>query len=165
MAALKLPKQKTIEGPASIIKRTLAFIIDILLINIVIMFPFRDFFSSIPTENLSFAEAFTYLNSPEFQSTTILLSIFSSILSIMYFMILEGKYRQSVGKILMKLRIKSNTKELTFLQNLGRNMYLIPIFPFIILWIIDPMFILFTKERKRLSEIISKTEVVQNYNY
>ena len=49
-------------------------------------------------------------------------------------------------------------------QVLARNIVFIPIFPFILLWVLDPLFMFFTKTNQRLSEILSKTKVVEKYD-
>lgn len=162
---LKLPKQKTFTGPALVWKRALAFFIDLLIINFIILFPFRKLFQKIIPASISFKETFSFVNAPELNSLIITISIFAAILMILYFVILEGKLRQSVGKIFTNIYVVSETKELKFWQLLVRNLFLIPLFPFILLWIIDPILMFFTKDNKRLSEILSKTKVVEKYQY
>ena len=164
---LKLPKQKTFTGPALVWKRVLAFFIDLLIINFIILFPFRRLFQKIIPASLSFKETFKFVNTSELNSLIIITSIFAAILMIMYFAILEGKLKQSVGKILTNIYVVSETKEkkLKLWQLLVRNLFLIPLFPFILLWIIDPVFMFFTKDNKRLSEILSKTKVIEKYQY
>ena len=77
----------------------------------------------------------------------------------------EGLLRQSIGKIFTNIYVVSETKELKLWQLLVRNLFLIPFFPFVLLWIVDPAFMFFTKDNKRLSEILSKTKVVEKYQY
>ena len=109
-------------------------------------------------------ETFQTLSSPEFQKTTILISIFASVIAILYFVILEQKNKQSIGKMLMNIYVESGQKERRVWQQFVRSMFLIPTFPFILLWILDPLFLLFTKDKRRLSEILSKTRVVEEFN-
>jgi len=84
-------------------------------------------------------------------------------LAILYFMLLEKKLNQSPGKILFNLYVVSQEKELKYWQLFVRNMFLIPFFPFVLLWIIDPIVMLFTKQNQRLSEILSRTKTVEKY--
>ncbi|MBL7054203.1 RDD family protein [Candidatus Woesearchaeota archaeon] len=163
--ALKVPKQKTFTGPALIWKRVLAFVIDMLIINFIILFPFRTLFQKMIPASLSIKETFELANSGELNSLVILISVFASILMMLYFIILEGRLKQSIGKILTNIYVVSEAKEFKFWQLLIRNLFLIPVFPFILLWIADPIFMLFTKGNKRLSEILSKTKVVGEYKY
>lgn len=162
---LKLPGQKTFTGPALVWKRILSFFIDLLIINFIILFPFRRLFQKIFPASLSFKETFKFANIPELNSLILAISIFAAILMMLYFVILEGKLRQSIGKILTNIYVVSETKDLKLWQLLVRNLFLIPFFPFILLWIIDPIFMLLTKDNKRLSEILSKTKVVEKYQY
>lgn len=162
---LKLPKQKTFTGPAFVWKRVLAFLIDLLIINFIILFPFRKLFQKIIPTTVSFKETFNLVNTSELNTLIITISIFAAILMILYFTILEGKLGQSIGKILTNIYVVSELKELKLWQLLVRNLFLIPFFPFILLWIADPLFMFFTKDKKRLSEILSKTKVIEKYQY
>jgi len=162
---LKLPKQKTFTGPALVWKRMLAFFIDILIINFIILFPFKRLFQRMVPSSLSFEETFNIVNAPGLSSLIVATSIFVGVLMIAYFVILEGKMGQSIGKILVNIYVASETKEMKFWQLLVRSLFLMPLFPFVLLWIIDPAFMFFTKDNKRLSEILSKTKVVEKYQY
>lgn len=162
---LNLPKQKTFTGPALIWKRALAFFIDLIIINLIILFPFQRLFERISPSSLSFQETFDLFNSQEISGLITLISIFVSMLMIMYFTILEGRTGQSIGKMLLNIYVTSDIKELKLWQLLVRNLFLIPVFPFILLWILDPAFMIFSKDHKRLSDILSKTKVVQSYQY
>ena len=73
--------------------------------------------------------------------------------------------QQTIGKMLMKIYVVSDTKTLNPWQLLVRNLVFIPIFPFVLLWLIDPLFMFFTKTNQRLSEILSKTRVVEKYSF
>ncbi len=161
---LKLPKKKTFKGPALIWKRALAFFIDFFILNFIVLFPFKGLFEEIVPASLSFKETLDFFSN-QLSSLVVTISIFAAISMILYFTILEGKTGQSIGKIFTNIYVVSETKELTFWQLLVRNLFLIPFFPFILLWILDPAFMLFTKDNKRLSEILSKTKVVENYQY
>ena len=162
---LKIPKQKTFTGPALIWKRMLAFFIDLLVINFIILFPFKRLFQRIVPSSLSFEETFSLVNDPGLSSMIVATSVFVGILMVSYFMILEGKLGQSIGKILVNIYVASEIKEMRFWQLLVRSLFLMPVFPFILLWIMDPVFMFFTKDNKRLSEILSKTKVVGKYQY
>ena len=79
-------------------------------------------------------------------------------------MIMEKKLNQTPGKMLFNLYVNSQTKDLKYWQLFIRSIFLIPLFPFVLLWLIDPLVMFFTKENQRLSEILSKTKVVEKYN-
>ena len=165
MKKLNLPKKRTFSGPALIWKRILAFFIDLFIINFIILFPFKGFFNNIVPGSFSFKESLEIAKNPELNSILIAIAISSSILMILYFMILEKRFGQSAGKMLTNIYIVSETKKISFLQLLTRNLFLIPFFPFILLWVLDPLFMVFTKENKRLSEVLSKTKVVETFQY
>ncbi|MEK6949322.1 MAG: RDD family protein [Nanoarchaeota archaeon] len=159
------PKRgKAIVAEASILKRALAFAIDILFVEFVILFPFSSVLEEIVPEESSFYEAFSILSSGSYDSLLGLVAFFTAIPTIAYFAILEKKIGQTIGKRLLNLYVVSQTKELKYWQAFVRSIFLIPIFPFVLLWIIDPVVMFFSKERQRLSEILSRTKVVERYN-
>ena len=103
-------------------------------------------------------------------------SFIMSISIILYFFMMERKMGQTIGKMLMKIyvvdasenassRSTSDNNNLRAWQLFARNLVFIPIFPFVLLWIVDPLFMLFTKTNQRLTEILSKTRVVEKYSF
>lgn len=165
MRRLNLPKERTFIGPALLWKRIAAFFIDILIINLIVLFPFRKLFQEIIPKNYSFSEAYRLLSSStNYTGFITSVSFVMSILIILYFLMLERKMSQTIGKMLMKIYVVSDNNTLKTWQLFVRNLVFIPIFPFILLWIIDPIFMFLTKTNQRLSEILSKTKVVEKYN-
>jgi len=161
---LNLPKQRTFIGPALVWKRLLAFLADLLIINLVIFFPFKRIIQRAIPEFSSYSEAYSFLSSNQsYTATLTLVSLVMSIFAILYFALLEYKIQQTPGKMLFNISIISETKKLSFWQFLVRSLFIIPVFPFVLLWIIDPLFTFFTKTNQRLSEILSKTRTVQSY--
>jgi uncharacterized RDD family membrane protein YckC len=73
----------------------------------------------------------------------------------------EFKIRQTPGKMLLNLYVIADGKKEGpgFIQTLIRNLIFIPIFPFSLLWIIDPLYMIFTG--RRLTELLSKTRVIE----
>lgn len=165
MKSLNLPKIKTMKGPAMPYKRILAFMIDFMILNFTVLFPFKSLFEGMVPEDLGFSESLDIMSSTDMSGLIMSVTFFASILMILYFTILEKKLGQSIGKILLNIRVESELKEKKLWQYLVRNLFLIPLFPFILLWILDPLFMLFSKDKKRLSEVLSKTKVVETYNY
>jgi len=155
---------KTIVAEASILKRALAFAIDLLFVEFVILFPFSSALDEILPEDGSVYEAFSTLSSGSYDSLLSLVGLFTAIPTIAYFAILEKKIGQTIGKRLLKLYVVSQTKELKYWQAFVRSIFLIPVFPFVLLWIIDPIVMFFSKDRQRLSEILSRTKVVERYD-
>ena len=161
MEGVKLGKGKTFFSQASVLKRLIAFLIDIAIIIYIISLPFiLIIFIRIVPETASISEKINILNnSPVAQ----IVYFFIFLIVLLYFMRLEMKLNQTPGKILFNLYVKSQTKDLKYWQLFVRSMFLIPLFPFVLLWIIDPIVMFFTKENQRLSEILSKTKVVEKY--
>ena len=155
-------KEKEFLAQASVLKRLFAFLIDLLIINIIVLFPFKKIFRGIVPNPESFSNTLDFLsNNSSTPLTVIVLAV--AFLSILYFMIFEKKLQQSPGKMLFNLYVKSQTKDLKYWQLFVRSVFLIPLFPFILLWIIDPIVMFFNKDGQRLSEILSKTKVVEKY--
>jgi len=164
MDNMGVKKGKTILAQASILKRVAAFFIDLVIINMVILFPFRSIFDKIIPETGSFSKTLDFLSSNANSTSITIIILLVSVISILYFMILEKNLNQSVGKMLFNLYVNSQTKDLKYWQLFVRSIFLIPLFPFILLWIIDPIVMFFTKDNQRLSEILSRTKVVEKHN-
>ncbi len=165
MKSLRIPKESTFIGPALLWKRIAAFFIDIAVINIVVLFPFRRLLQGMIPKDYSFSEAYKLLSSST-NYTGFITSLFFaiSVLIIMYFILLERKMGQTIGKTIMKIYVVSDLKSLKAWQLMVRNLMFIPIFPFVVLLILDPLFMIFTKTNQRLSEILSKTSVVEKFS-
>ena len=159
---MSFPNKKTIFAQASILKRAAAFFIDLLIINVIVLFPFDSVFEKfIPND--SFSETFEFLSGNADSTSIKAIIISASIVTILYFVIFEKKLKQTPGKMLFKLYVEGQGKDLKYWQLFARSMFLIPSFPFVLLWLIDPIVMLFTKENQRLSEILSRTKVVEMY--
>ena len=172
-----MPKERTFIGPALLWKRIAAFFIDMIIINLVVLFPFRSLFQNIIPKDYSFSEAYKLLSSStDYTGFITSVSFVISVLIVLYFLMLEIKMSQTIGKMLMKVyvvdarvhlassRSTSYNNTLKAWQLLARNLVFIPIFPFVLLWILDPLFMFFTKTNQRLTEILSKTKVVEKYS-
>ena len=163
---LNLPEDREFTGPSLLWKRVMAFLIDMLAVNFFVLIPFKPFFSELFPSDYSFSQMYAYLNSnPHFISRITIVSVFMSFMVILYFISFEAKFRQSIGKKLMNLHVRSQSNELKLWQHFIRNILFLPIFPFILLWVLDPLFMFFSKSKQTLTEILSKTEVVQKYNF
>ena|SRR3989338_208750 len=164
MGKLNLPKEREFVGTALVWKRILAFIIDIGILFIFVFFPLRNLLRAYITENTSFSEIYNNIvSSPDFALPLMATYIVMLLLAFMYFFILESKMNQTIGKKLLNLYVVSNKDSFSKWQALVRNLAFIPIFPFDLLLIIDPLFMFFNKNSQRLSEILSRTKVVEIY--
>ena len=153
--------KKPVLAKAFILKRAVAFFIDMVIINTIILIPFRKVFERIIPESGSFSKTVEYFSNITNSTSITIVLLAVSFISILYFIILEKNLGQSVGKIIFNLYVKSQTKDLKYWQLFVRSIFLIPIFPFALLWIIDPIVLIFTKDNQRLSEILSGTKVVE----
>jgi len=154
-------REKSVKAPASVLKRILAFIFDIILLEFIVVFPFRKIFlSQIPMDSITETADFFAIN-PETTTTLYISSGIVAALAIIYFSVLEWRFQQTVGKMLFGLYVTD--KKLNLMQCVLRNIFLVPFFPFILLWITEPLFMFFNKEHQRLLEIFTKTKVVEYY--
>jgi uncharacterized RDD family membrane protein YckC len=144
-------------GNVGIGRRMLAFIIDLLLINIIVFAPFRGvLLKVIPSSSFIFS-----IDDP---SLYIIQSIINIImmLSFFYFVLLEFTIGQTVGKILLNLKVIGTDKKISFFQCMLRSLFLFPLFPMLIFMIDIIYMFFFSKTKQRLSEHLSKTMVVMN---
>ncbi len=161
---LKLPRERTFTGPALIWKRLLAFLADLLIINLIIFFPFRRIIQKAVPEFSSYSEAYSFFSSNQsYTATLTIVSLVMALFAVLYFVLLEYKIGQTPGKMFFNISIIGETKKISFWQFLVRSLFIIPVFPFILLWIIDPLFLFFTKTNQRLSEVLSKTKTIERY--
>ncbi len=162
---LSLLKKRSFKGPASLWKRLFAFILDFLLIDLICGYPFRRILESLVPKG-SYAEVYQFLvANPRLKGTLFMMSIALGFIAMLYFAILEYYTGQTIGKIIANLTVESETKKLAFWQCLVGNLFLIPVFPLILLWIIDPLWLVYTKGKKRLSDVLARTKVVQTYAF
>lgn len=166
MANVKSIETKEMVITAPIGKRIIALLLDILIIFFFIASPFSRLFQNmLPTkesfsESFSFTTFFYYIQSnPAITSKINLISIFMVILALLYFVLLDYLIGQTAGKKIMNIFVKSDTGDLTINQCLIRNLFVIPFFPFVLLWIIDPIYMFMRGQR--LTERLSKTRTVQ----
>jgi len=151
-------------GPAKLWKRVTSFIIDFIIIDFVLFFPFKNIMQELtPTIDItSFSSALKAV-----QPTPLLIAASLSMagITILYFSIMEYKLQQTIGKMLFNIAVvhtMPNTP-LKFWQTLVRCLFVIPIFPFMLLWFFDPVYIFFNSGRQRLLETISKTQTIERY--
>jgi len=166
---LKLPTQGSFTGNASLIKRVLAFMIDIILLEFLVLTPFKNLFFRIIPDTTNITSLYTYLtNHPELTGKLTTLIMVVSVFVMLYFIILEWRIGQTLGKALVGIKVISLTepkkKGIGFFSAIVRSLFLIPFIPFILLWIIEPLVIIFTRTNQRLLEMLSKTKTVERYS-
>ena len=161
---LGLPSARTFVGPALLWKRALSFIVDLLIINLTIFFPFRSLLQRLLPAFSTFQETYAYLLAhPGIQESIISLSLMMAFFGLLYFAFMEYRLHTTPGKMLFRIYITSEHKQLRFWHCLLRSSFMLPIFPFVILWVVDPLFLFFSIKGQRLLEVLSKTRTVERY--
>src|SRR3989344_5450695 len=79
------------------------------------------------------------------------------LLTLLYFVILEFKYEQTIGKMFFDIYVASEKGDLSMQQIILRNITK----PFSIVFIIDVAYMLFKRYNQRLFEVFSNTLVVE----
>ncbi|MBW2981285.1 RDD family protein [Candidatus Woesearchaeota archaeon] len=153
-------------APASLLKRFLSYFIDLFIINFIIILPFEKILKNIIPSN-SFSESYQYIqNNPGVGNLIFFLSIIIGILMVVYFTVFEYLMQQTPGKILMKQYIiKETGQPLKLINYIVSNLTFIPIFPFILLWIIDPIHMIISSKNQRLMERFTRILVVEKYSF
>ena len=128
---------------ASFWKRGTAFVIDSIVISIIIW-------------GLFLVNPFVV---PLF---SVIYSIFAMFFSLVYFIVLEGVYGQTLGKRLFNLNVVNKKgRKITWTDSVVRNVLrLVDILPF--LYIVGIISILVTEKRQRLGDLAANTLVVEN---
>jgi len=141
------------EVPAPIFKRLFAFVIDILIIDLVLLWPMNNVLSKI------FSGKISSNSIAEIISSQFYLIFCVTVIFILYFTLFEYKLGQTVGKMLVNLYSVSMEGNMNSWQAIGRNLFLIPMVPFVFLWVADPLFIIWRNQS--LSEFLTKTKTIE----
>jgi len=159
-----MPNQKKEEliQSAKLWKRLIAFVFDLFLINLILFSPFRGIIGDILPETTSFQETITYIQErPELIDSMNWIRIIMSGMVILYFTLMERLFSQTVGKMIMHIKVESLDEKLRVWQCLARSLFFIPLFPFGLFFIIEPISLLFVKDNRRTLELLSKTRTVE----
>jgi len=147
------------EKNAALWKRVLAYLVDSFIVNFVVLFPFKNYYSELNSilsvENLIDAGFLDQIRviAPKF----FLISSIAAILTVLYWALLEYYLKQSVGKILLRIKVSSMKKTLKFWQCLVRNISKCSM----LVLFIDFIFVFFNKNNQRLFEKMSDTKVIE----
>lgn len=138
-------------------RRALAFIFDLLLINLVIAWPFQSALQQYALKELTLESVLPA------QAYFIVVMIF--ILALLYFTFLEYYIGQTPGQMLMSIESIAIDGQMTFWKALGRNIFILPFFPFYVLWILEPIYLIFYKQRLMERWTNTNTFMVGKFNY
>ena len=162
---LDLPKKRTHLLDVSLPKRTLAFLIDLIILDFFIMSVYSLSIKKL-LPNVPFSELVSYLQvTPIILTKIILLLTLLGLTILTYFVYLQHKLSQTIGMHVFKLFVVSSDKkkgELTLSQLIIRNLYLLPFFPFVLFWVIEPIYLAIYN--KRLLEKWSNTKLVEEHS-
>jgi len=148
-----------ISNVPSFFSRTLAFLLDISILGFTVFAPVTSFAQKL-VPNADYTSAYQYFTQNDKVANVItVVMLFVFVLVMLYFILLEYFIGQTAGKRFMNLKVVSVDGERPkFWQCVVRNIVLLPVFPFVIFWVLDPLYLLFSK--RRLSEQLSRTRTV-----
>lgn len=145
-----LIKRKSKDKTASMFKRLFALIIDLIVINIIIVSPFKEILMKfVETTTINFNQVI-----PSHIYTTI---TFISIVALLYFAIFQSRMQQTLGMMLLNIKVD---KKIGLGKAIVRNLFILPFFPFSLLWIIEPLYLHF--RGNRLLENLTHTRTIEN---
>jgi uncharacterized RDD family membrane protein YckC len=148
-------------------KRALALIIDLMIINLIIIYPFRKMFTKY-FGSITLAQNFNIndINKIVIPAAAYWAIFIISILALLYLTFFDYYLGQTPGKMLMKIKvisIKEENKQIGLMSALLRNCYILPFFPFYLFWVIEPIYLGFYKER--FLERITFTKTIYENNF
>lgn len=161
-------KKKTIIVNAPMWKRIVAFLIDYMILEFFILSPFNNLIENmINTNSLEDIFAIFSGNSQNLHYF-VYISIFMSIIAALYFIIMEKKWGQTIGKMIMKLDImnlevkskKEAIGSIGFNKVLVRSIGILFLYIFPIITIADFIYAYFNKENQRWLEKATSTKTV-----
>lgn len=135
--------------PAPVWKRAMAFVIDMLVLEFFVFSHFDTLLQNLTPYTLS---------SGQFASFTMLTTLLGSIV-LLYFTLLEFLFGQSLGQMATHLFVTPASLWRIALSNI----VFIPVFPFIILWIIEPLMVIFSQQHQRLLHTLLGMQVIEIY--
>ncbi len=145
-------------------RKSIAFLLDILVLYTFILPGFNGILRKLmPVSGISDAiSLYGNMGSDQALVTTITaLILLMSLYILMYFSLSEYLLGASLGMLILKMGVIDSSKNNPRLFScIVRNLYSIPLFPFMILWIVDPLFLLLRKGDQRLTEFLTKTKVI-----
>jgi uncharacterized RDD family membrane protein YckC len=142
--------------PAAFWRRIVAYIVDSFLISFIILTPFSSGFES-EFSGTSLTEIWSSLGDV-WTGDVIALSLFISILILAYWSVLEWKFGQTLGKILLRIKVQGmRQKPITFYQALVRSVTKLST----LLLAFDVLYMLIKKGNQRYFEVMSTTVVVE----
>lgn len=135
---------------ASIWVRASAYLIDILIISVILL-PLKSFNADGYTKIAN-----SLLKNPGALVEFVLISLVIALITILYFALLEYRTGQTLGKMLMKIKVVSGNKKITFNQAFVRNISKMSL----LFILIDCLNMAINKTNQRFLERLTGTEVI-----
>ena len=124
------PRKQKVSQPASIWRRGLAFLIDIIILDIFITAPFTSVFADLVARSEAVdALSMTYTGAEIGALFIVFMIMFT------YFVLFEYLLKQTPGMMALQLKVEGSG---SLFVAILRNIFLFPIPPFIFLWLIEP---------------------------
>lgn len=158
-------QERKVQGPALFYKKFLAFLLDLIILEVIVVAPFKSLIESIlPISSWSATLSYINSNSAALSSLSFVIFIIG-LLGLLYFAVLEYKIGQTFGMMAMNIFVKptEKKKELKFWHCMARNLFMLPIFPFILLWVVEPIYLFFSKSNQRFTESLTNTALYEMY--
>ena len=147
----------------SIWKRGFAFLIDLIIIQIIVNLAFSSYIKQNIGNDMSIIETYRYINANYelFSGFLLTISIITATILLIYFALLEWKLNQSIGKMVFKIKINSYDKKVKLWQTLIRNLPKALLLINYVSWIflLDLTYLAFTKQR--FFDKLANTHVVK----
>ncbi len=143
-------------------RRSLAFLIDIFIIGLLTS-PLQGLINKripIPKDLPGLIEFFSNPNAlEEHRSFLLLISLLIFLIALAYWSILESTLKQSLGKMIVNIKVESKNFLQCVIRNLSKALLFFDMLFFI--FFIDIIVMIINKEHLRLFEKLSKTRVVR----
>ncbi|RME52845.1 hypothetical protein D6783_03455 [Candidatus Woesearchaeota archaeon] len=147
-SSLNLPKREGIEVPARFWKRMLAFLLDLFFLRLFVLAPFSSLFEQRASTSLLMEES---LPAPVMAGAFIVV-----LLVWLYFTMFQFVLKQTPGMMIAGLWVRGRVG---LVKAAVRNLFILPVFPFFILWIVEPVHLLLKKVR--WLEVVTETRTVE----
>ena len=135
-------------------KRILAYIIDAIVVSFIIAVPLKTFKADGWADMQSWTSITEGVTAPFGEAVK--MGVIVAIITILYWALMEYYIKQSLGKMVFRLEVRSTKKNLTFKQCLIRNVTKIDG----VILFLDTLYLIVKKKNQRFFEKISETEVV-----
>lgn len=144
----------------SIWKRGFAFLIDILILELIINFAFSSYIEKNIGDLGNIIEMYKYLseNYASLQPFLLIMSIASALIALIYFTLLEWRLQQTIGKMIFKIKVNPKMELWQALvRNLPKSLFFISYTYWVFLF--DIFYLAFT--RQRFFDKIARTYLVK----